>query len=99
MTTTYLGQSNREIAIDLNGNTSTPKTKAGKPAVLRYHAVKLNGEMVFRLFSQNQIAAVKKTGQWFSANDRDWEYRTTLGGGSTPELVSPSELKEILSYE
>ena len=84
----------KRITIDLNNNDDLPMTKAGKPAMLRSHAVRCHGQILHRLFSQQQVAQIKKTGQWITINDRDWISRVTETAWI---LVSPEEMEIILS--
>jgi hypothetical protein len=86
-------QQGNAITIDLNGNDSLPMTKAGAPSVLRSHAVMMRGKITDRLFSQEQVAQIKATGQWITKNDRDWTVRKSAAPW---KLVSPEEMREIL---
>ena len=87
-------QQGNEVTIDLNNNDDLPRTKAGKPTMLRSHAVRFHGQIHHRLFSQQQVAQIKKTGQWITINDQNWISRVTEKAWM---LVSPDEMEIILS--
>lgn len=53
----------------------------------------MRGEITHRIFSQDQVAQIKATGQWITKNDRDWTTRQKV---TAWKLVSPSEMQEIL---
>jgi hypothetical protein len=86
---TYKANGN-EIEVALNGNADLPKTKAGKTAVLRCHAIEIDGELQSRLMTQGQVKAIAESGAYISANDRDWTYRA-LRFDSVYLLISPAE--------